>query len=652
MARTACTIQLAISVAALIGWHAHIPVLTAVPTSATPMWYNTALALALLAVAIGALVRDRRALATVASAAAFSIGSLTLAQFVFGVDFGIDELFFTGYSHASRMSPNASLGITLGGAALLLMSRARSQTAGAIAGSVGGVIVGVGVTAAFGYLVDFPTTYSWGGLVALSPNAAVALICGGVGILAVAWRGSSRATSVPEWLPIPLGLLVLTIGVVLYQAIIAVLRTPAEFEGLERLLPAGALAFTLALAAALSASTYLFIHERTRTRELALAEAEARRQQAIARNVIDVMPVGVFVADESGHITMANRAGQEIWGGVRHVGAPEYGEYKGWWAGTDRRLAAEDWALARALRGASVRDEIVDIEAFDGTRKTVMNSACPVNDGASRMGAVVAVQDVTERRRMELALTERTRELERSNADLEQFAYVASHDLREPLRMVASFTELLARRYSGRLDAAADEYIGFVVDGAKRMQRLLDGLLDYSRIGTHGQAQAAVDTTEVVRDALANLKLTIEEAGATIEVGDLPMVWGDRAQLTQVVQNLVSNSLKFRREDGPVRIRISAVTEGRECTFSVEDNGIGIDPRHADVVFTIFYRLDRSGRYSGTGLGLAICKRIVERHGGRIWVEPSTGSGTTLRFTLHRAPASERALTPLLERTA
>jgi len=247
-------------------------------------------------------------------------------------------------------------------------------------------------------------------------------------------------------------------------------------------------------------------------------------------------------------------------------------------------------------------------------------------------------RDVTARRRAEQALEERARELARSNADLEQFANVASHDLQEPLRMVASYTQLLAKRYGGQLDERADRWIGYAVDGANRMQTLINDLLAYSRVGTRGGQLAAISADAALAAALANLRLTIREAGAEIVQEPLPWVLGDGTQLIQLFQNLIGNAVKFRGTESP-RVEIAVRREGDEWMFSVRDNGIGVEPEFRERIFVIFQRLHERDRYAGTGIGLAISKRIVERHGGRIWLESQPGEGTTFYFTLHAAPA-------------
>jgi PAS domain S-box-containing protein len=248
------------------------------------------------------------------------------------------------------------------------------------------------------------------------------------------------------------------------------------------------------------------------------------------------------------------------------------------------------------------------------------------------------IEDITERKRAEAELATASANLEKSNKELEQFAYVASHDLQEPLRMVSSYTQLLAQKYEGQLDDKAKKYIAYAVDGAIRMQRLINDLLTYSRISTQGKPSELIDSHSVLGEALRNLAATIEENRAVITNEDLPTVRADESQLMLVFQNIIANAIKFRGEEIP-RVHISVNQQGRDWVFSVKDNGIGIDPRYSERLFVIFQRLHTKEEYPGTGIGLAVCKRIVERHGGRIWFESELGKGTTFFFTI---PKQER----------
>lgn len=238
-----------------------------------------------------------------------------------------------------------------------------------------------------------------------------------------------------------------------------------------------------------------------------------------------------------------------------------------------------------------------------------------------------------ERKRAEEELKQAIVALERSNTELQQFAYVASHDLQEPLRMVSSFTQLLAKRYQGKLDKDADEFIDYAVAGAKRMQALINDLLAYSRVGTRGKPFEPIDSEATFDQAIANLRVAIEEGEAVITHDPLPPLIADDLQIVQLFQNLLGNAIKFHGKEPP-RAHVSAKQENNEWVFSVRDNGIGIAPEYFDRIFVIFQRLHGREEYPGTGTGLAICKRIVERHGGRIWVESEPSKGSTFYFTI------------------
>ena len=255
--------------------------------------------------------------------------------------------------------------------------------------------------------------------------------------------------------------------------------------------------------------------------------------------------------------------------------------------------------------------------------------------GGEAIGIRSATLDVSGRKEKEEELARRTAELARSNAELEQFAYIASHDLQEPLRMVSSYTQLLARRYQGKLGHDADEFIAFAVDGAARMSQLINDLLNYSRVGSRKGEFRAVNADTALTAALANLRAAIGESGAVIHRSLLPAIEADPAQLAQIFQNLLGNAIKFHNGVRP-EIRVACEDTPQEWSFSVSDNGIGIDPKHAAKIFQVFQRLHTKQEYPGTGIGLAICKKIAERHGGRIWVVSEPGQGATFHFTIRK----------------
>lgn len=254
-----------------------------------------------------------------------------------------------------------------------------------------------------------------------------------------------------------------------------------------------------------------------------------------------------------------------------------------------------------------------------------------------------AVRDVTDRKESQERLRRYAEELQRSNLELQQFASVASHDLQEPLRAISTFCEMLQHRYQGKFDANADQWMSFIVSGARRMQALVQDLLAYSRLESRGQPMVPVECGEIVQKAVVNLQSAIEESGASVTWGELPTIRGDASQLIQLFQNLIGNAIKFRGQEPP-RVDIAATFQEKEniWLFAVRDNGIGIDPKFRERIFEIFKRLHTSDRYPGTGIGLAICRKVVQRHGGRIWVESEPGKGSVFYFTIPRegeAPA-------------
>src|SRR5688572_8724651 len=344
------------------------------------------------------------------------------------------------------------------------------------------------------------------------------------------------------------------------------------------------------------------------------------------RLVVEAAPHATLMVDRRGRIALINRKGEELFGYPRvelfgkpvDVLVPECvrRSYPDLVKGFFGSPAAHSMGVGRELF----------VQRKDGTLVPVEVGLNPLElpDGQYTLASII---DVTERKRID-------DDLRRSNADLEQFAYIASHDLQEPLRMVASYTDLLSQRYREQLDEKADKFIHYITDGAKRMQRLVADLLAYSRVGSQGVTLRSVNTAALVNSVIESLGPLIRETGASVDVaGPLPTVMADEVQLMQLLQNLIGNAIKFRAARPP-RVVISAVKHDDRWRFSVQDNGIGIELRFAERIFQMFQRLHEKDRYDGSGIGLSIAKRIVERHGGRIWVESTVGEGTTFYFTL------------------
>ncbi|GEM_PF-1901320 len=361
-------------------------------------------------------------------------------------------------------------------------------------------------------------------------------------------------------------------------------------------------------------------------------ETELRREKERAQMYLDVAGVIIVALDREGKVTLINRKGRQV------LGYQEEAVLGKEWFENFLPEAVRD--KTRAVFKRLMAGEVEPVAEYenpvltrDGIERLIHWHNVVIKDEAGKIvGTLSSGEDITARRKAEEELKEKAEELRRSNQELERFAYVASHDLQEPLRMVSSYVGLLARRYKGKLDSDADEFINFAVDGATRMQRLINDLLTYSRVGTRGKEPVPTDSNEVLKRALTNLKVAIEEKNAEIECQPLPVVLADERQLEQLFQNLVGNALKFTR--GKPRVEVRAERVDGMWRFAVKDNGIGIDPKFSEKVFEIFQRLHTREEYPGTGIGLAVCKKIVERHGGKIWFESEVGKGTTFFFTL------------------
>ena len=373
----------------------------------------------------------------------------------------------------------------------------------------------------------------------------------------------------------------------------------------------------------------------------AVADAALARSPALLEGIVQLASEGIISIDEEQRIHLFNAGAEEMFG----YGAEEVlGQPLEMLIPQRYRASHEAEHLPNFARAHQTARRMGDRREVYGLRRSGEEFPAEVSiskvdvDGRRMYNAVV--RDVTERKRYEAALRERGEALARSNAELEQFAYVASHDLQEPLRMVASYTQLLQRRYEGKLDAQADKYIHFAVDGAQRMQGLINDLLALSRVGTQGKRFGAVDVGAVVERVLRWLGRALEESGGQVTVGAMPTVTGDAGQLEQVFQNLITNALKFRRPGATQHVEVSAARRpapggaGSEWVFAVRDNGIGFEQQFAEQIFVVFQRLHTRAEYPGTGVGLAIVKKIVERHGGRIWAEGRPNEGATFYFTI------------------
>lgn len=366
--------------------------------------------------------------------------------------------------------------------------------------------------------------------------------------------------------------------------------------------------------------------------KLEIQIAERKQTEERFRLVIESAPNAIVMSNTEGIITLVNTQAEVLFGYQREE---LFGKSVELLVPTRFRKKHPDYRSGfnthPETRAMGAGRDLYALKK-DGTEVPVEIGLNPIHtdQGVQVLSAIV---DITARKKAEAALETHARELSRSNEELEQFAYVASHDLREPLRMVSNFVQLLERHYKGKLDSNADEYIYFAVDGAKRMQILIDDLLTFSRVGTRGKPFQPTHIQAVLTQVCQDLQLIITENQAQIVFHDLPTIIADDIQMAQLFQNLITNAIKFH-SDHPPYVQITARQEENQWHFIVSDNGIGIDPKFADRIFDIFQRLHTREEYEGTGIGLAVCKKIVERHGGQIWVESSLEQGTTFHFTI------------------
>ena len=377
--------------------------------------------------------------------------------------------------------------------------------------------------------------------------------------------------------------------------------------------------------------------------EKAMEELRSAHQQLT--DIINFLPDAIFAIDLNRNIIAWNRVMEEITGlSSQEMLGKEEQEYSVPFYG-EKRPALVDLVLGENIdlerhypyirrEGDRLISEIHSPHLNNGEGAHFWIIASPLYDaGGNVVGAIESLRDIGGQKEMERSLKTALDNTRRSNAELEQFAYVASHDLQEPLRMISSYVQLLARRYYGRLDSDADEYISYAVDGASRMQKLINDLLDYSRVTTRGKPFEDVNCEKVLYHVMEDMMITIQENDVRITHDPLPVIPGDETQISSVFLNLIGNAIKYRSGEKP-EIHISARRKGNVWLFSVRDNGIGIDPQYDKRIFIIFQRLHARTEYPGTGIGLAVTKKIIERHGGHIWVESGTGNGSTFYFTI------------------
>jgi PAS domain S-box-containing protein len=623
----------AVGALVLIGWALNIELLTTLLPGLYSMKANTALCFVFLGLALFLQTEDvlwRKRLSVALTFLALAISFFTLLEIAFSLNFGIDQLLILDQSSSidtsapGRMSGPTAISLLLLSSVALLSNRLNN--------AYRQIPILAAMLVAGGVFISYPFSLVFGSSL-------------------FSFTGMAIHTAV---LVIVLSLILLFDRPVDGWLALFVSRDPLG-ESTRRLLATTLLApFLLGslifygenagwYAPGLARSTYVVtvmlllsviviynaqrLGEAERTRSL--LEVDFREVRGQLDSFVEYSPAAVFIKDVSGSYKLVNRHFEQL------VNKPRTQIL-------DKKAAAIfvgpvlEAVLDSDQRVIETKDTAVtEISVpFEDGQRTYLNTKFPLLGANGEVHSIGGIwTDISDQKLLAENLNRKNTELEASNKELEQFAYVASHDLQEPLRMVSSYMQLLEARYGDKLDQDAKEFIDYAVDGANRMQRLIQDLLAFSRVGTRGKAPEPVQSSASLAEALQNLKLRIEESKAKITHDEMPELMADPNQLVQLFQNLIGNALKFRSQKPP-EISISVKPSGFFAEFAVTDNGIGFDPKHADRIFVIFQRLNTREQYEGTGIGLAICKKIVERHGGRIWVESQPGHGATFRFTL------------------
>ncbi len=560
------------------------------------------------------------------------IGILTIIEYLFSLNLGIDQLLFIQYPSASdslssnRMEFIAALNISLVGTALLLLGKGIEKHKSA---QYLGIIVGIFSLMAFmGYIYHISNHYVEYNYTETAIYAAILFMMisssvlfarpdkGLMRVLSGTGLGSSFA-----WRLIP--------SAIIISLLVGYFHLIGQQDGFYDT-PFETTAMVISMIIILLIVIWINVNS---LNKIDYKHRETGENVKRLASIVESSDDAIISNDLNFIISSWNRGAEKIYGYSaqemigKHVSALM----------TPSEFEKISKFAEEVKKGKSISPYEVKRLRKDGTEIDISVTMSPIQNYEGNVAEIsVIAKDISKRKKVEEQLKETITELKRSNDELQQFAYITSHDLQEPLRTIASFTQLLEKRYKNRLDSDADEYIDFIVDAAVRMKEMIQGLLYYSRVGTQGGEFKLTNAEKALKDALSNLQLTIEENNAKISYDKLPVIVADKGQLTQLFQNLIENAIKFKKPNISPKIHISAREDPQKngYVFSISDNGIGIEPQYTDKIFEVFKRLHTIDEYRGAGIGLAISKRILDRHGGRIWVESELGKGSTFYFNL------------------
>ena len=581
--------------------------------------------------------KNNRRIAQIIAFIVVLIGFLTIMEYLFNLNLGIDQILFketVGALHTSspnRMAFSAALDSFLAGIGILLMDikTQHNYRPNQIFAVIGGLI---SLLALLGYVYGVSTLYYIPQYTAIALYAALTFILVFTAIMFARPENGIMSTITSESLAGLLSRRLLPLIIILPIILGTIWKWGINSGLYDNSFSYALLVFSIIIFLSIvlwtTANSIKKIEfERNKVRE------DLRLSNRYNRSLIEASVDPLLTIDPNGKITDVNNSTEIITGFNRNelIGT-DFSDYF-----TEPPKARSGYQ--KVFQKGIIQNYELEIKHRDGHITPVRYNASVYKDDTNNViGVFASARDISEIKVAENNLKLKLEELSRSNEELEQFAYISSHDLQEPLRMIASYLQLLERKYKGKLDAKADKYIHFSVDGATRMQNLIDDILDFSRVTTRAKKLKLTDLEPIYKEVLSNLEVSIDENKAIISHDPLPVVMADKTQISQVFQNLINNAIKFRSKDQP-KINISVKKEDNQWIFAVQDNGIGINPKHSDRIFEVFKRLHKKREYSGTGIGLAICKKIIERHGGHIWVESELGKGSIFYFTLPKTGA-------------
>jgi PAS domain S-box-containing protein len=621
----------------LIGWMFNISLFKSPGSGFSTIKSNVGLVFILIGCSLWLLQTKRlttnnRRIAQLIAFLVMIIGFLTLIEYLFNINIGIDQMLFKesigalNTSSPNRMGFSAAINTFLAGLSILLLDTKvhRDYRPDQILAIIGGLI---SLLALLGYVYGVSALYYLPHYTAIALYAALTFILVFSGIMFARPNSGIMSLINSESLA----------GLLSRRLLPLIIVTPILFGFIWKwgintglydisfgyaLLVFSIIIFLSIILWITANSIKTIENERNKVRE------DLRLSNLYNRSLIEASVDPLVTIDPYGKITDSNESTELITGFERdELIGTDFSDYF-----TEPKKASEGYL--KVFQKGIVRDYELEIKHKNGHITPVLYNASVYRDDFNNViGVFASARDITQLKEAEKVLKLKLEELTRSNAELEQFAYISSHDLQEPLRMIASYLQLLERKYKGKLDAKADKYINFSVDGATRMQNLIDDLLAFSRVTTQAKEFKPTDLESIYKEITSNLEVSIQENNAIISHDPLPIVMADKTQISQVFQNLLINAIKFRNVDQP-KINISVKKEDKQFLFAVSDNGIGIDPKHSDRIFEVFKRLHKKRDYPGTGIGLAICKKIIERHGGRLWVESELGKGSIFYFTL------------------